>query len=189
MRKLVVFMHTSLDGFVAGPNGEMNWIRVDDEIFEYAGHQTDRSDTALYGRVTFQMMDSYWPTAGDQPNASRHDKQHAEWYNSVDKVVVSRTMEGVDLPRVTVVSKDLKSRVLALKQSAGKDIVIFGSPSAVHELTADNLIDEYWLFVNPVLLGEGIPMFMGIGRQISLELVSSKAFDAGVVCLHYQVPG
>src|ERR671933_369653 len=89
MRKLVLFMHTSLDNFVAGPNGEMDWITVDEEIFEYAGKRTSEADTALYGRVTYQMMESYWPTAADQPGASKHDIQHSAWYKSVEKVVVS----------------------------------------------------------------------------------------------------
>jgi dihydrofolate reductase len=87
-------MHTSLDGFVGGPNGEMDWIDVDDEMFEYAGQRTREADTALYGRVTYQMMESYWPTAGDQPTATKHDIEHSKWYNSVAKVVVSRTMKG-----------------------------------------------------------------------------------------------
>jgi dihydrofolate reductase len=77
VRKLVLFMHTSLDGFVAGPNGEMDWISVDDEMFEYAGQRTREADTALYGRITWQMMESYWPTAADQPAASKHDIEHS----------------------------------------------------------------------------------------------------------------
>ena len=80
MRKLVVFMHITLDGFVAGPKGEMDWINIDDEIFEYAGKQTDSADTALYGKNTFLMMNGYWPSAASQPNASKHDVQHSNWY-------------------------------------------------------------------------------------------------------------
>ena len=77
MRKLVLFMHTSLDGFVAGPNGEMDWINVDEEIFDHAEQRTHKADTALYGRVTYQMMESYWPTAADQPAATKHDIDHS----------------------------------------------------------------------------------------------------------------
>ena len=89
MRKLIISLHTTLDGFAAGPNGEMDWINVDEEMFEYAARRTNEADTALYGRVTYQMMESYWPTAGDQPNATKHDKQHSSWYNKVTKVVLS----------------------------------------------------------------------------------------------------
>src|SRR5690349_7313943 len=93
MRSLIFFMHTSLDGFVAGANGEMNWIKVDEEIFDFVGTMTEQSDTALYGRVTYEMMEGYWPKAGEQPGASKHDKEHSAWYNSVSKVVLSRTMK------------------------------------------------------------------------------------------------
>src|ERR1041385_9000390 len=132
MRKIVSFMHVSLDGFVAGPNGEMNWIKVDEEIFDYAGQRTSESDTALYGRVTYQMMESYWPTAGDQPDASKHDKEHSAWYKKVDKVIISKTMQGQQLPNTIIIGDDIAHRVNALKQQAGKEIIIFGSPGASH---------------------------------------------------------
>ena len=80
MRNVVMFVHTSLDGFVAGPQGEMDWITVNDEIFYFVTHLTDETDMALYGRVTYEMMEGYWPTAGDQPNASKHDIEHSKWY-------------------------------------------------------------------------------------------------------------
>jgi dihydrofolate reductase len=185
MRKLVLFMHVSLDGFVAGPDGEMDWIHVDDEIFDYAGARTNAGDTALYGRKTYQMMEAYWPTAGAQPGASRHDREHSAWYNKVTKVVISRTMKDVDLPRTRIVSGDLGREIGALKQAAGKEIVIFGSPGAAQSLMAEDLIDDYWLFVNPVLLGRGIALFQGAQRKASLALTESQALGSGVVCLHY----
>src|SRR5215216_2481954 len=104
MKKLVLFMHASLDGFVAGPNGEMDWINVDDEMFEYAGQRTNNADTALYGRITYQMMESYWPTAGNQPGASKHDIEHSKWYNQVTKVVISRSMKGQNPPKTKIIS-------------------------------------------------------------------------------------
>src|SRR5687768_417171 len=149
MRSLVSFMHVSLDGFVAGPNGEMDWIKVDDEIFDYAGNRTNESDTALYGRVTWEMMEAYWPTAADKPNASKHDIQHSTWYNKVDKIVLSKSMKGKQLPNTIIISDDIEHRIKALKQQAGKEILIFGSPRATHTLTQYGLVDEFWLFVNP----------------------------------------
>ena len=186
MGKLVLFMHVSVDGFVAGPNGEMDWIQVDDEMFEYAGRQTDESDTALYGRVTYQMMDSYWPTAGDQPGASKHDKQHAEWYNKVTKVVISKTLQGNDKPGLKIISDNIRPEIDALKRSAIKNILVFGSPSAAHALMAEELIDDYWLFINPVLLGQGIPLFKDIREKLKLKLADTINFSSGVVCLHYE---
>lgn len=180
-------MHTSLDGFVAGPNGEMDWINVDEEIFDYAGQRTNEADTALYGRVTYQMMDSYWPTAGDQPNATKHDIDHSRWYNNVTKVVLSKTMKGTDRPKTRIISDHLKNEITKLKQNGEKDILIFGSPTAVHSLIAENLIDDYWLFINPVLMGQGIPLFKGVKDKTALTLVESHPFSSGVVCLHYRV--
>jgi len=80
MRTIISFMHISLDGFVAGPNGEMNWIKVDEEIFDHIGKRISESDTALYGRATYEMMENYWPAAGDEPGASKHDIEHSKWY-------------------------------------------------------------------------------------------------------------
>jgi len=186
MRPLVLFMHVSLDGFVAGPNGEMDWIHVDEEIFDYAGQRTSASDTALYGRVTYQMMESYWPTAGDQPDASKHDKEHSAWYKKVDKVVISKTMQGQQLPNTIIISDDLTHRINALKQQAGKEIIIFGSPGASHSLMQNGLIDEFWLFINPIILGRGTPLFKDIKETTKLNLVKSYPFASGVVCLHYK---
>jgi dihydrofolate reductase len=185
MRKVLLFMHTSLDGFVGGPNGEMDWINVDDAIFDYAGNRTDEADTALYGRVTYQMMEGYWPTAANQPGATKHDIQHSTWYNSVDKVVLSRTMKGQSLKKTTVLSDNIKSEINALKQKKGKDIIMFGSPTAAHSLMEHDLIDDFWLFVNPVLLGKGIPLFASIEDIRKLKLASSHTFPSGVVCLYY----
>jgi dihydrofolate reductase len=186
MRTLVSFMHVSLDGFVAGPNGEMDWIKVDDEIFDYVGNRTDGSDTALYGRVTWEMMEGYWPTAADKPNASKHDIQHSAWYKKVDKVVLSKSMKGQQLPNTIIISDDIEHRVKALKQQAGKEIIIFGSPRATHTLIQYGLVDEFWLFINPVLIGKGIPMFKNVPEVTQLKLVQSKQFGCGVVCLQYK---
>lgn len=178
-------MHTSLDGFVAGPNGEMDWIHVDEEIFDYAGGRTNEADTALYGRVTYQMMESYWPTAADRPNATKHDFEHSRWYNNVTKVVVSKTMAGQNRPRTKIVGDHLKEEITKLKQNGTKNILIFGSPTAAHSLMAENLIDDYWLLINPVLLGKGVPLFEGIKEKTALTLVEIHPLSSGVVCLHY----
>lgn len=186
MKKVVAFMHISLDGYAAGPNGEMDWITVDENIFDYAATLTNQSDTALYGRVTYELMESYWPTAADQPNATRHDVEHSEWYGKVKKVIVSRTMSGANIPNATIIGANLSENIKSLKQETGKDIVIFGSPSVTRALMEDNLIDDYWLFVNPILLGKGIPMFDRLSNPISLRLLTSNTFPSGVIFLHYE---
>jgi len=186
MRNLIFFMHTSLDGFVTGPSGEMNWIKVDDEIFDFVATMTDNADTALYGRVTYELMESYWPTAGDQPNASKHDMEHSVWYKKVQKIVLSKTMNDEGLVNTTVISNDLADKINRIKQCDGKDILIFGSPRASHSLLGLGLIDEFWLFVNPILIGEGTPLFKGINETIKLKLLEAKTFSSGVIALHYK---
>ena len=178
-------MHTSLDGFVAGANGEMDWIWVDEEIFEYGAERINEADTALYGRITYQMMEGYWPTAADQPNPTKHDIEHSRWYAKVAKVVLSRTMKGANLINTKIISDNLTDEIIKLKQGTGKEIIIFGSPTAAHSLMAAKLIDDYWLFVNPVLLGKGIPLFKNIKDKTALTLRTSRVFSSGVVCLHY----
>src|ERR1700729_2956313 len=115
MRKLIFFMHTSLDGFVAGPNGEMNWIKLDEAMFDFIATMTAQSDTALYGRVTYEMMQSYWPKAGEKPNASKHDKEHSAWYNNVLKVVLSKTIQETGLHNTNVISDHLSDNINKLK--------------------------------------------------------------------------
>ncbi|AWH83932.1 dihydrofolate reductase [Flavobacterium album] len=187
MRKIISFMHISLDGFVAGPNGEMNWIRVDQEIFDHVEKRIGGGDTALYGRVTFDMMESYWPTAADSPTASKHDIVHSKWYSEVHKVVLSKTLEGTNLPNTTIISDNIADKINAIREQEGSDILLFGSPTATHSLIQLGLIDGYWLFVNPVILGEGIPLFTGIKDKIKLDLVNTKQFTSGVTELDYVV--
>lgn len=186
MRKLVYFMHASLDGFVSGTNGELNWVTINDEIFDFVSTMTDRADTALYGRVTYEMMEAYWPTAADQPNASKHDKEHSVWYKNVSKVVLSKTMTGTGLKNTTIISSNLAENINKLKQQPGRDILIFGSPSASHSLLQAGLVDEFRIFVNPVLLGQGIPLFKHVSEITRLKLLESKTFTSGVVALFYR---
>ena len=193
MRKIVSFMHISLDGFVAGPNGEMDWIKADEEIFDYVGKRISEGDTALYGRVTYQMMENYWPTAGDKPTATRHAIEHSKWYKKVHKVVLSKTIKdegpiAIGLTNTKIISDNLSERINEIKQQPGKDILLFGSPTATHSLIQLNLIDGYWLFVNPIILGRGIPLFVDIKDKIKLKLLTTtRQFTCGVTELNYTV--
>jgi dihydrofolate reductase len=186
MRKLIFFMHSSLDGFVAGPKGEMDWIKFDDSMFDFVATMTDQADTALYGRVTYEMMEGYWPTAGDKPNATKHELEHSAWYNKVLKVVLSTTLQQSELHNTKVIADQLSENILELKQQEGKNILIFGSPTACQSLLKEGLIDEFWLFVNPIILGLGMPLFKNITGTTELKLVESKTFSCNVIALHYE---
>ncbi len=190
MRDIVSFVHVSLDGFVASNDeglASLGWISLSDEMFEYVEQRIQQTDTALYGRKTFQMMESYWPTAAEQPGASRHDHEHSRWYKHANKIVLSKTLQEEDYANTRIIGSNLTDEITRLKQASGSEILVFGSPSATHALMAENLIDAYWLFVNPILLGRGIPLFKNIGDRTALTLVKNKLFASGVMCLHYKV--
>ena len=188
MRKIISFMHLSLDGFVAGPNGEMDWIKVDQEIFDYVGKRIGEGDTALYGRVTYQMMEAYWPTAADKPTATKHDREHSKWYSKVHKIVLSKTLKQEGLTNTTIISDHLTNNLNAIKQQPGNEILLFGSPTATHALMQQNLIDGYWLFVNPIILGQGVPLFTGVKDKTNLKLLpTTRQFSCGVTELNYAV--
>lgn len=190
MRKIVSFVHVSLDGFVASSDegmASLGWISLSDDLFGYVEQRIQQTDTALYGRVTYQMMESYWPTAADQPAATKHDHEHSRWYKQARKIVLSKTLEEKNHANTKIISSNLTGEITKLKQGTGSEILLFGSPSATHALMAENLIDEYWLFINPILLGQGIPLFKNIKDRTALALVKSKIFASGVVCLHYEV--
>lgn len=185
MRKVVLLEHVTLDGFVAGPNGEMDWIYIDDEMFDYVGRLTDDADTALYGRVTYEMMDSYWPTAADQPGATKHDIEHSNWYNKSIKIVFSRTLKEIPGNNTRIISENIKEEMQKLKNQPGKNLLMIGSPGIAHTFMQLDLIDEYWLHVNPVLLGNGIPLFANIDTRTNLTLADVKNYNGGVVGLNY----
>ena len=185
MRKVISFVHVSLDGFVAAPKGEMSWITLSEEIFDYVGELLQPIDTALYGRVTFEMMENYWPKAGDAPDASKHDREHSRWYRKAKKIVLSESLRGKSFDNTTIISGGVAAEIEKAKQADGSDIVIFGSPRATHSLMKDDLVDGYWMFVNPVVLGSGIPLFAGIKGRTPLTLVESKKLSAGVVSLQF----
>lgn len=187
MRKIVSFVHLSLDGFVASADGGLGWVSITEELFDFVGQRIQQTDTALYGRITYQMMEAYWPTAAEQPNASQHDHEHSRWYKTARKVVLSKTLADKNDAHTKIIRDHLSEEINMLKHETGSEILLFGSPSATHALMAENLIDEYWIFLNPVLLGQGIPLFKNIKDKTKLKLVTSKTFASGVVCLHYAV--
>lgn len=186
MRNLVAFMHMSLDGFAAGPNGEMDWIAYDEELQAYAETIVQTVGTALYGRVTYHMME-FFRTILDNPDSSEHERNHAAWIEAIPKVVVSTTLASVDWNNTSIISDDLVTAINTLKAQPGKDIVIFGSPSLTQTLAQLGLVDEYQLTVSPVLLGQGMQFFASLAEKQSLQLLSNRVFASGALGLHYKV--
>lgn len=188
MRKVISLMHMSLDGFVADANGEMDWIGYDNEIFQYAIDLAGEADAAIYGRVTYQMMEGYWPTVLTNPESTPQELHHANWVENVHKIVFSKSLESVEWNNTTLINENIAEEMGKLKQQTGKDMMIFGSASITHTLAELGLIDEYRLTISPVVLGSGTPMFKDVKGMLKLKLLGSKTFDnVGVVALHYQV--
>lgn len=184
MRKLISLMHVSLDGFCAGPKGEMDWIGIDETIFADASELIHTAGAAVYGRVVHDMMRGYWPAMLDKPDSPQ--VRHAHWVEQIPKLTFSRSMQGSDWNNVQI-RRDVEE-VFRDKQQPGKDMLIFGSPRLVHAFLALDAIDEFWIFQNPVQLGAGIPYLQG-AIKTRLKLLSHKVFDNGVMRLHYAKGG
>lgn len=187
MRKVISLMHVSLDGMVAGPNGEMDWIKVDDELFDFVNEFTAKADIAIYGRKTYLMMEAYWPTAAAQPGASKHDVEHGNWANNVTKLVFSKTLKETNWQGSRIISDGIADEINSLKEQPGKDMLIFGSTTLTQEFIRQGLVDEFWIFLNPVLLGKGKLFFEHLNGTVNLEMVKSKNFSSGVVGLNYKM--
>ena len=185
MRNIISLAHISLDGFMAGPGGDMHFIVFNDELADHTYPLFGQVDLAVYGRVTYEMMEGYWPTAGDAPDAGAHAKSHARWYAGVRKIVASRTLTASNKPNVRIVGDDIVGALRAEKQKAGGDIMIFGSPTLTRALAAADLVDEWRLTLQPVILGDGLPLFGKRENRTPLELRSSKTFGTGVIAVHY----
>ncbi|MGK9250636.1 dihydrofolate reductase family protein [Paenibacillus humicus] len=188
MRKLVLFLHASLDGFVEGPNGEMDigWISYDADLEKHAKEILSTADTVVWGRGTYEMMHNYWPSVPSNPSASQHERDHAEWIEKTAKIVFSTTLEKVEWNNSRLVNEDVEEAIKTLKQQPGKDMVILGSPRLAHHLMQLDLIDEYKITVSPVLIGKGLPLFQGLKEKINLRLIENKTFDSGAIGLVYQ---
>jgi dihydrofolate reductase len=182
MRKVIFFMLTSLDGYFEGPDRDINWHNVDDEFNEFAVQQTGEFGALLFGRVTYELMASYWPTEA----AKRDDPIVAGLMNSLPKVVFSKTLQKVDWENTRLVKDNFVESVSKLKQEAGKDIAIFGSSDLTVILMEQGLVDEYRIMVNPIVLGNGKPLFKGVKNKINLKLIKTKTFKSGNVLLHYK---
>ncbi len=189
MSRLIVTMWISLDGYIAGPNDDMSWVRVDDEMGAYEGTLVGAADTLVLGRVTYQSFAGAWPYVPDSPTASAGEKAYARTLNAMRKVVFSRTLAAADWSNSTLVREINPDATLALKQEAGRDMVIYGSASVVQALTAHSLIDEYQLLVHPVVLGSGKRLFGEGNAMTELQLVETRTFGSGVVLLTYHPVG
>jgi dihydrofolate reductase len=186
MRKIIVTMWVTLDGFIAGPNNEMDWVIVDEEMGTYEDAVVSAADTLLLGRVTYESFAGSWPYVPDNPAASEGEKAYARKLNAMRKIVFSKTLPTVEWNNSSLVKEVLPEEIQKLKHEPGRDMLIYGSASIVRTLTNHGLIDEYQLLVHPVVLGSGKPLFQDIKDRHPLKLVNTKTFPSGVIGLYYQ---
>ena len=183
MRNLFLFNMITLDGFFEGPERDINWHTVDDEFDEFAVAQLNSVDTLLFGRVTYDLMASYWPT----PSAIEDDPLVAGRMNEVEKIVVSQTLEKADWLHTQIIRENVAEFVAHLKQGQGRDIAIFGSARLATSLLPLGLIDELRLIVSPIILGNGTPLFQGVEGRVDLDLVRTRTFRNGNVLFVYRL--
>jgi dihydrofolate reductase len=180
MRKLILSINVSLDGFADHTVA----VVADDELHEFFSDLLDNTDIALFGRVTYQLMASYWPHAHQDPKATRSMLAFADRFNAVSKIVFSRTLQKADWNNSRLVRDNMVEEVIRLKESPGKNISL-GGISISQEFMRRGLIDEYWLAVHPVVVGKGKRLFDNLNERINLRLADTKVFKSGVVVLHY----
>jgi len=187
MGKLIAFNFITMNGYFKGPNEDISWHRHGEEENEYANEGLQSGSTLLFGRVTYEMMASFWPT----PMAMESAPATAEGMNKAEKIVFSRTLKKAD-PIVAgwnntrIVKDNMLEEVNKLKQVPGKDMTLLGSGSIITQLAEQGLIDEYLVMVDPVALGDGTPILKGIRQKLDLQLINTRTFKSGVVLLCYQ---
>ena len=184
MRKIILMMSVSLDGFIEGPDRELDWHMVDDELHGHFNEELSKMGAFLSGRVTYELLAGFWPVADTDPSSTRPMVEFARIWRDMPKIVYSRTLERADW-NTTVVRDVGPDQVMALKAQPGGDMALGGADIAAAFIRHD-LVDEYRLYVHPVVIGRGKPLFQASDTRINLQLAETRTFTNGVVLLHYQ---
>jgi dihydrofolate reductase len=181
-------MRVALDGFIAGLHGEMDWMEefFDEALANYESELQKKVDTTLFGRVTYQGFESYWPKVALDPASPVGLAEYAQELNAMRKIVFSKTLSRVEWNNSVLVREIDPEEIAKMKQEAGRDMVIYGSANIVQTLTNFGLIDRYQLLVFPIVLGSGKPLFHDILHKVKLSLISTKTYLSGVVELSYE---
>ena len=180
MRKLIAAINMTLDGFCDHTAGI-----ADDELHEHYNQLLGNADTILWGRTTYQLMESYWPAIVKNPTGNKPEDEFAVLIDNISKIVYSRTLKNVVWKNTKLKKEVMKEEILELKQQPGKNILA-GSPSLIAALSQLNLIDEYQLCIQPIILRSGLPLFKNVKGRMNLQLLKTKPFGSGAVTLYYE---
>jgi dihydrofolate reductase len=183
MATVIYSMQVSADGYIEGPGGELDWAIVDEELHRHFNDQERATDTLLYGRRLYELMASYWPTADSNPETPDYMREYAEIWKSKPKIVFSATLDRVEW-NSRLAETTVGEEIGRLKEQSATLISIGGATLAAGAIEL-GLVDEYWLYMNPVILGGGKPMFPRLDDRIALRLVGTRAFSSGVVLVRY----
>ena len=184
MGSVTLWMQVSVDGYTEGPNGEFDWPVVQGELHQHFVDELRHADTFLYGRKVYEIMAYFWPTADEDPNGSEQQKEYSRIWKPMPKVAFSRSLGEADWN--TRVAGDPVAEVQRLREQPDTWHVLFGGAEIASAFMQAGLIDEYVLFVHPVVLGGGTSLFGGLDQRLGLELASARTFDPGVVELRYR---
>lgn len=182
MGRLIAYNFTTLNGYFKGPDNDISWHRHEQEEGEFASDNLRAKATLLFGRVTYEMMASWWPT----PMALESMPDVAKGMNESEKIVFSNTLETAEWENTTLIKDNLIEAVRKLKADPDRVMTILGSGSIIAQLAEANLIDEYQFMIDPVALGEGTPSFQGLSHKLDLKFIDSRVFKSGVVLLSYE---
>ncbi|MCX4790194.1 MULTISPECIES: dihydrofolate reductase family protein [unclassified Streptomyces] len=186
MRKIILMMSVSLDGFIEGPDREIDWHLVDDELHRHFNEQLRAMGGFLDGRVTYELMAGFWPTADADPSSAGPVAEFAGIWRDMPKIVFSRTLERADWN--TTIRREVDvDEIKALKAQPGGDLVVGGADLASSFMRHD-LIDEYRIYIHPVLIGRGKPLFPASDTRTGLRLAETRTFGNGVVLLRHERP-
>ena len=190
MGKIIALIHMSLDGYMADPEGQINWIAMDGELSDYVTEMRQGAAGTLYGRTTYQMMDPYWPNVLKNPgNFPQWQVEYAEWVDKAIKVVVSKTLPQVSWNNTRIIRDNVEHEIRRIKDELDGHLLLLASATLVSALLPLGLIDELVTTVTPIVLGAGRPFFAGLKDRVPLVLKDTRTFSSGVVGLHYQVKG
>src|SRR3984957_17312326 len=188
MGKIKAMIHMSLDGYMADLDGQINWIAMDAELSDYVTEQRQGAAGTLYGRITYQMMDPYWPNVLKNPgNFPSWQVEYAEWVDKAIKVVVSKTLPAPSWNNTRIIRGDVEGEIRRIKEELDGHLLLLASATLVASLLPMGLIDELVTTFTPIVLGQGRPFFAGLTDRVPLALKETRTFSSGVVALHYRV--
>jgi len=186
MRKIILMINVTLDGFIEGTNGEFDWMAFDEELWKDINDLLNTVDTTLFGRVAYQAFANYWPSAATNPSSPKNEIDFAHWIEKTPKIVFSKTLRKAEWNKSRLVKENIAREISQLKQQAGKDVVMFGGAGIASTFMKLGLIDEFRIRVFPTVLGGGSSLFNGFNDRMNLQLLETKTFKSGVVALHYR---